>query len=55
MGLNAHVQNPTFEEFNRPVTVNQGHVYAWGDRMYLYPIDAQELYSNPQFVQSPGY
>lgn len=54
-GLNAHVENPTFEVFNRPGTVNQGHVYSWGDRMYLYPIDAQELYSNPQFVQSPGY
>lgn len=54
-GLNAHVANPTFEEFNKPVTVNQGHIYSWGDRMYLYPIDADELYSNPQFVQSPGY
>ncbi|MDE7444079.1 MAG: RagB/SusD family nutrient uptake outer membrane protein, partial [Muribaculaceae bacterium] len=55
MGLNAHVQDPTFEEFNKPVSVNLGHLYTWGDRMYLYPIDAQELYSNPQFVQSPGY
>lgn len=54
-GLNAHIANPTFEQFNRPVVVNQGHIYSWGDRMYLYPIDATELYSNPQFVQSPGY
>lgn len=55
MGLNAHIENPTFAQFNKPVAVNQGHVYAWGDRMYLYPIDSHELYSNPQFVQSPGY
>lgn len=55
MGLNAHVKNPTFEEFNKPTSVNLGHVYSWGDRMYLHPIDAEELYSNPQFVQSPGY
>ena len=54
-GLNAHVQNPSFRKFNTPGVVNQGHVYSWGDRMYLYPIDANELYSNPQFVQSPGY
>lgn len=55
MGLNAYVMNPTFEEFNTPCSVHLGHLYSWGDRMYLYPIDAQELYSNPQFVQSPGY
>lgn len=54
-GLNAHVANPSFEEFNRPTQVNMAHLYSWGDRMYLYPIDAKELYSNPQFVQSPGY
>ncbi len=54
-GLNAHIANPRFEVFNKPVAVNQGHIYSWGDRMYLYPIDANELYSNPQFVQSPGY
>lgn len=55
MGLNAHVENPSMAEFNKPTSVNSGHIYAWGDRMYLYPIDANELYSNPQFVQSPGY
>lgn len=54
-GLNAHIKDPSFAVFNRPVMVNQGHIYSWGDRMYLYPIDANELYSNPQFVQSPGY
>lgn len=54
-GLNSHVANPTFAEFNKPGSVNLGHVYSWGDRMYLHPIDAEELYSNPQFVQSPGY
>lgn len=55
MGLNAHVANPTFDEFNKPTPVNLSHVYSWGNRMYLHPIDAEELYSNPQFVQSPGY
>lgn len=54
-GLNAHVENPTFAEFNKVTPVNSSHVYQWADRMYLYPIDAEELYSNPQFVQSPGY
>ncbi len=55
MGLNAHVANPTFEEFNKPTPINLSHLYSWGNRMYLHPIDAEELYSNPQFVQSPGY
>lgn len=55
MGLNAHVANPTFEQFNKPTPINLSHVYSWGNRMYLHPIDAEELYSNPQFVQSPGY
>lgn len=55
MGLNSHVANPTFEQFNKPTPINLSHVYSWGNRMYLHPIDAEELYSNPQFVQSPGY
>lgn len=55
MGLNVMVPNPTFEEYNKPMSINLGHLYTWGDRMYLHPIDANELYSNPQFVQSPGY
>jgi len=55
MGLNVYQKNPKFEDFNKPVSVHNGHVYSWGDRMYLHPIDANELYSNPQFVQSPGY
>ena len=55
LGLNSRVNNPTFQQFNTVTSINQGHIYNWGDRMYLYPIDAQELYANPNMVQSPGY
>lgn len=54
-GLKGNVANPTFEEFNTISQPNNAHIYQWDDRMYLYPIDDEELYSNPQFVQSPGY
>ena len=30
-------------------------VYQWFDRMYLLPLAADEVYSNPQMVQAPGY
>lgn len=49
--------NPSFEEFNTPTLINQP--FKWDDRLYLLPIWSRsgrdELYSNPQLVQAPGY
>lgn len=55
-GLNAFVGktvNPTFEQFNQRVQVDGD--YVWKNRMFLLPIRSDELYSNPQMVQAPGY
>lgn len=55
-GLDAFVSkrvNPTFEQFNKRVKVDGD--FVWTNRMYLLPIRSQELYSNPQMVQAPGY
>lgn len=56
-GLNGFVVNPSFEEFNKPTLVNQP--FRWDNRAYLLPIwstsGGDELYSNPQMVQAPGY
>lgn len=52
-GLNFQHENPSFEELNRRVTVNQR--FVWNDRMYFQPIESAEMYSNPQLVQAPGY
>ena len=53
-GLNMEqVEEPTFEELNQPVIVNQD--YKWENRMYLAPIFANETYKNPQMVQAPEY
>lgn len=56
-GLNGIGANPTFEEFNRPMLINQP--FSWNDRLYLLPVWSRtgmdELYSNPQLVQAPGY
>ena len=55
-GLDCFVSkrvNPTIEEFNTRVTVDGN--YQWFDRMYLLPLAADEVYSNPQMVQAPGY
>lgn len=53
-GLNAVEKlDPSFEEFNTPVAINQN--FKWTDRMYLLPIFVNEVYKNPQMVQSPGY
>ena len=52
-GLNALVSNPSFETFNVPTQVEQ--VFSWSDREYIQPIPDDELYSNPQLVQAPGY
>ena len=45
--------NPTIEEFNQRVVVDGD--YQWFDRMYLLPLSSDEVYSNPQMVQAPGY
>ena len=52
-GLNAMISAPTFEVFNTPITI--GQPFDWNDRMYLMPISNDEIYSNPQLVQAPGY
>ena len=50
-GLNAEVQSPTFEEFNKRTTVDAP--YVWENRMYLNPVFYNEVYKNPQMVQAP--
>ena len=56
-GLNGLALNPSFEEFNTPIQIDQP--FKWDDRLYLLPVwsrsDMDELYSNPQMVQAPGY
>lgn len=56
-GLDGLRVNPSFEEFNKPILVNQP--FKWDDKLYLMPVwsrsDMDELYSNPQLVQAPGY
>ncbi len=52
-GLNALVRNPSFEVFNQRTVINQP--FQWESRMYLLPIGTDELYSDPQLVQAPGY
>lgn len=53
MGLDAVRTAPSFEEFNTPVPVPQP--IQWNDRLYLMPLPASEVYSNPQMVQAPLY
>lgn len=52
-GLNAEVVGPTFEEFNTRVKISQP--YQWSERMYIAPIQREEIDRNPQLVQAPGY
>lgn len=58
-GLNGRSKaNPTFEEFNTPTPIDQA--FTWDNRLYLLPVwttggTVDELYSNPQMVQAPGY
>ena len=52
-GLNAVQTDPSFEDFNTPVVIDQQ--FAWDDRMYFYPIPNSEVYSDPQLIQAPGY
>lgn len=50
-GLNAEVQSPTFEEFNKRTTVDAP--YVWENRMYLNPVFYNEVYKNPQWYKHP--
>ena len=53
-GLNAiEKKDPSFSEFNRRVKVDQP--FQWDDRMYILPVNVDEIYSNPQLVQAPNY
>lgn len=52
-GLNGLTVNPSFEDFNQVVSINQP--FQWNVRLYLLPIINSELYSDPQLVQAPGY
>lgn len=53
-GLNAYgIKNPTFEQFNRVVPIQQS--FKWLDKMYLHPINRNEVYRNLQMLQAPGY
>ncbi|MDR0977205.1 MAG: RagB/SusD family nutrient uptake outer membrane protein, partial [Prevotellaceae bacterium] len=56
-GLNGMGANPDFETFNTPTLIDQP--FRWDQRLYLLPIWSRsgmdELYSNPQLVQAPGY
>ena len=52
-GLNGMTVNPSFEEFNQIVPIDQP--IQWNVRQYLVPIKNSELYSDPQLVQAPGY
>ena len=54
LGLNAITkENPTFEEFNTPMSIP--YHYTFGKKLYLYPVHADDVYANPQLEQSPGY
>ena len=52
-GLNAIQTAPSFSTFNTVVNINQP--FEWNDRMYLLPVSNNEVYSNPNMVQAPGY
>lgn len=49
----SKIQNPSIEQFNQRVQVDGD--YAWHNRLYLLPVDANDCYKNPQMVQAPGY
>jgi hypothetical protein len=53
-GLNAIAKkDPSFLEYNQRVAIDQP--FDWSDRMYMVPINKNEVYSNPNLIQSPGY
>ena len=45
--------DPSFDEFNVRTRINQP--FMWDNRMYILPVYADEVYSNPQMIQAPGY
>ena len=47
------LENPSFEELNQPVAVQQD--FKWENRMYLAPVFVNEVYKNTQMVQAPEY
>lgn len=53
LNLEAAGENPSFEEFNKRVKINQQ--FQWNNRMYLWPIKSSEIYNDPQLIQAPGY
>lgn len=53
-GLNVLAKyDPSFDEFNVRTKINQP--FMWDNRMYILPVYADEVYSNPQMIQAPGY
>ena len=53
-GLNVLAKyDPSFDEFNVRTRINQP--FMWDNRMYILPVYADEVYSNPQMIQAPGY
>lgn len=52
-GLNVLKVNPSFDEFNTRVVINQP--FRWYTRMYISPIQDREVQSNVKIVQAPGY
>ena len=46
-------KNASIEHFNQRVKLDGD--FKWLDRLYMLPINLNELYSNPQMVQAPGY
>lgn len=46
-------KDPSFEEFNKRVSINQP--FQWDNRMYLWPIAWTEISNDPQLIQAPGY
>lgn len=53
-GLNAMQNNPSFESFNKIMTLTSLDL-KWLKRMYLKPIPQHDIYSNENLVQAPGY
>ena len=46
-------KDASIEHFNQRVLADGD--FKWMDRLYMLPINLNELYSNPQMVQAPGY
>ena len=56
LGLNmAEVQDPTLEQFNKPVVISQYEEVEWDDRLYLMPLYFNEVDKSDSMIQAPGY